>query len=148
MITDFIATIYEWFGYKTDLGTHLRGWDITCSGFIGQDLYLQIFITMVAINVGLFIVMYLIIDKFTPRFGTKLSWWIMALIGLVINFGIAYSLPATIQPCETLIFGSFDLVLYGFANAFWSLIVFALLTSFPFPRNLSTNCRLTTFWKP
>ena len=147
-MTDFIATIYEWFGYKTDLGTHLRGWDITCSNFTGTDLYMQIFLTMIGVNIGLFLLMYIVIDKFTPRFATKFSWWIVALIGLMINFSIAYSLPRTIQECDTLVFESFDLVLFGFANAFWSLIAFALLTSFPFPRYFSTNCRLTTFWKP
>lgn len=148
MITNFIATIYEWFGYNSDLGTHLRGWDITCSNFAGTDLYLEIFLIMLMVNVLAFILMYLLIDRFTARFSSKGAWWIIAFISLIINFGIAYSLPLTVDQCGTLVFGSFDLVLFGFANSFWSLIVFALLTSFPFPRNLSTNCRLTTFWKP
>ena len=148
MITNFIATIYEWFGYNSDLGTHLRGWDITCSSFNGTDLYLEIFLIMLMVNVLAFILMYLLIDRFTARFSSKIAWWIIAFISLIINFGIAYSLPLTVDQCGTLVFGSFDLVLFGFANSFWSLIVFALLTSFPFPRNLSTNCRLTTFWKP
>lgn len=147
-MTDFIATIYEWFGYSTDLGTHLRGWDITCSDFIGTDLYLQIFLTMIVINLVAFVLMYLVVDRFTAKLSSKVSWWIVAIISLAINFGIGYSLPTTIQPCDTLIFGNFDLVLFGLANAFWSLIVFVLLTSFPFPRNFSTNSRLTTFWKP
>ncbi|PTS98622.1 hypothetical protein DBR11_14350 [Pedobacter sp. HMWF019] len=140
--------IYEWFGYRTDLGTHLRGWDITCETFEGTDLYFQVFITMLGVNLGLFIVMYLIIDKMTTKFNTKLSWWIMASIGIIINFGIAYSLPSTVSSCDQLVFGASDLLLFGFANAFWGLMTFALLTSFPFPRNFSTNARLTTFWKP
>ena len=145
---DFIAMIYEWFGYSTDLGTHLRGRDVTCENFDGTNFYFQIFILMLLVNLGLFISMYLVIDKFTTKFSTKTSWWIMAIIGMLINFGIAFSLPKTATACEELVFGASDLMLFGVANAVWSLIVFALLTSFPFPRMLSVNARLTTFWKP
>ena len=140
--------IYEWFGYGNDLGTHLRGWDITCSDFTGTNLYFQVFITMLMINVFLFIVMYFIVDRFTSKFNNKFSWWIVGLLGFAINFGIAYSLPGTITPCGDLHFDAPDLLMFGLANACWSIVVFALLTSFPFPRNFSTNARLTTFWKP
>lgn len=140
--------IYEWFGYHTDLGTHLRGWDDLCTGFIGTDLYFQVFMIMLSISFGLFILMYLIIDKFTAKFSSKFSWWIIATIGFLLNFGIAFSIPSTVTVCEDLHFGHGDLLLFGLANGFWSLIVFALLTSFSFPRNFSTNARLTTFWKP
>jgi len=146
-MTDFIAMIYEWFGYKTDLGEHLRGLDDTCTP-IGTDLYFQIFIYMLSINTLLFILMYYVIDKMTPNFSSKISWWIIALIGSLINFSIAISLPKTAPVCETLHFGVSDYMLFGIANAFWSLITFVILTSFPFPRYFSTNCRLTTFWKP
>ncbi|MGN7986144.1 hypothetical protein ACTJKC_02330 [Pedobacter sp. 22226] len=147
-MTDFIAMIYEWFGYQTDLGTHLRGWDITCDSFSGSNLYLEIFLVMIAISFGLFALMYLIIDRFTARFSSKLSWWITALVGAIMNFGIAFSLPTTIDRCDQLNFGRTDLMLFGTANAFWGLVCFALLTSFSFPRSFSTNARLTTFWKP
>ncbi len=147
-MTDFIAMIYEWFGYATDLGDHLRGLDVNCKEFIGTNLYFNVFITMLGINVFLFILMYLVIDRFTTKFSTKGSWWIVAIIGLLINFAIAYSLPGTVDRCSHLRITNGDLVLFGVANAFWSLVVFALLTSFPFPRNFSVNCRLTTLWKP
>jgi len=147
-MTDFIAMIYEWFGYHNDLGTHLRGWDITCSDYTGTDLYFQIFITMILINTALFFLMYIAIDRFTSKFSKKSSWWIIALIGFAINFGIAYSLPDTVDRCQQLNFGPPDLLLFAIANGFWSLVVFALFTSFPFPRNFSTNAHLTTFWKP
>lgn len=147
-MTEFIAMIYEWFNYSTGLGDHLRGLDVTCSDFIGTDLYMQVFFIMLATNVFLFILMYLVIDKLTSSFSSKMSWWITAVLGALVSFGIAYSLPSTIQACEQLGFNAGDLMLYGFANAIWSIVTFALLTSFPFPRNLSTNCRLTTFWKP
>ena len=145
---EFIAMIYEWFGYVTDLGEHLRGMDITCSDFLGPDLYFQVFVTMLGINVLAFLLMYLLIDKMTSKFSSKGSWWITAVICALINFGIAYSLPSTVEVCAQLHFTSGDLALYGLANAVWSIVFFALLTSFPFPRNFSTNCRLTTFWKP
>lgn len=147
-MTDFIAMIYEWFGYRTDLGEHLRGYDVTCTGFLGPDLYLQIFTYMILTNLILYVLMYVIIDRITSNFSTKVSWWITALIGVLISFGIAFSLPETIQACGHLNFNSGDLFLYGLANAWWSLVTFALLTSFPIPRNFSTNSRLTTFWKP
>ncbi|WP_316753220.1 hypothetical protein [Pedobacter gandavensis] len=147
-MTDFIAMIYEWFGYHSNLGTHLKGWDELCTGFIGTDLYLQVFLIMVFVNLGLFILMYLIIDKFTSKFSSKASWWMTAAIAAALNFGIAYTIPGTVPACEDLHFGAGDLMLFGIANACWSLVVFALLTSFPFPRNFSTNARLTTFWKP
>ena len=147
-MTDFIAMIYEWFGYSTDLGTHLRGWDVTCSDFTGTDLYFKVFITMISINIALFIVMYFIIDRLTTRYSTKISWWITAIIGSAINFGIASSLPSTVEVCTQLHFNGGDQMLFGLANAVWSIVVFAILTSFPIPRNFSNNCRLTTFWKP
>ena len=147
-MTDFIAMIYEWSGYATDLGDHLRGLDTTCTGFIGTDLYFQVFIMMLLVNLGLFIIMYFIIDRFTAKFSSKLSWWITALIAAFINFGIASSLPNTVEICNQLHFNGSDLMLFGFANALWSLVTFSLLTSFPLLRNFSTNCRLTTFWKP
>ena len=147
-MTEFIAMIYEWFGYRTDLGEHLRGYDVTCTGFLGPDLYIQIFTYMVLTNVFLFILMYFVIDRFTARFSSKVSWWVTALIGTFISFGIAFSLPETVQACAMLQFNSGDLFLFGLANAWWSLVTFALLTSFPIPRNFSTNTRLTTFWKP
>jgi hypothetical protein len=147
-MTEFIAMIYEWFGYKTDLGEHLRGLDVTCSGSLGTDLYLQIFSYMVLTNLVLFLVMYFVIDRFTARFSSKFSWWITALIGVLISFGLAFSLPVTIQACDQLSFNQGDLFMFGLANGWWSLITFVLLTSFSVPRNFSTNCRLTTFWKP
>jgi hypothetical protein len=145
-MTEFIATIYEWFGYNTDLGNHLRGLDITCTAFIGTDFYLLIFLYMIGINIALFILMYYIINS--VRFLTKWSWWLTALLGMAINFGIAMSYPAVQQPCIQLHFTGIDLTLYGIANAFWSLIIFIILTSNPYLRKLSTNCRNTTFWKP
>lgn len=147
-MTEFIAMIYEWFGYATDLGEHLRGLDVTCSGFMGTDLYMQVFVIMLVTNAALFVFMYFLVDKITTSYSSRKSWWITAGLGAVVSFGIAYSLPTTIQACEQLDFHAGDLMLYGIANAVWSTVVFALLTSFPFPRNFSTNCRLTTFWKP
>ena len=147
-MTEFIAMIYEWFGYNEDLGTHLRGWDITCEAFGGTNLYFQVFMYMIFVNVVLFIIMYLLIDRFTTKFSSKFSWWITAFVGVLINFGIAYSTPGMVDSCEDLHFGASDFLLFGIANAVWSLIFFMLLTSFPIPRNLSTNAHLTTFWKP
>lgn len=148
-MTDFIASIYEWFHYNIALGQHLRGLDpVTCDDFTGTDLYFRIFMIMVGSNVLAFIVMYLLIDKITAKFTTLYSWWITALATAAINFGIALTLPTTVDQCIKLAFDSSDLSLYALANSFWSVVCFIILTSFPVPRNFSTNARLTTFWKP
>ena len=148
-MTDFIAMIYEWFGYSTDLGDHLRGLDpVTCRDYTGTNLYFDVFIWMIIINILLFALMYLVIDKLTAKYSSKGACWLTAIVGLIINFAIACSLPGTVDACPHLHFDNADFALFGLANAFWSLVIFALLTSFPFPRNFSANCRLTTLWKP
>jgi hypothetical protein len=43
---EFFASLYEWFGlmplYSTDMGDQLRGWDITCTDYIGTPWYVYI----------------------------------------------------------------------------------------------------------
>lgn len=147
-MSELIPTIYEWFPYSGDLGTHLRGMDVDCESFTGTDFYTLNFFYMLGIIFIQYVLFYHIIDRLTTIFNRFYSWWIIALIGFAINFGIAYSLPTTVDVCESLDFSSLDLVFYGLANAIWGLLLYAVFTSIPLTRYFSINTRNTTFYKP
>lgn len=152
---DFFASLYEWFGlipfYSTDLGEHLRGYDITCSDYMGTPLYVYIGWIMIALTVFFCFLQYRIINS--PRFNKRVHWWIIALVIVVINFLIAFTLPfndlQSADFCNQLKISIADCVGFGISNAIWSLILFLLLTSFPLPRRWAGhNMTDTTFWKP
>ncbi len=151
---DFFASIYEWFGvisfYSTDMGDLLRGWDITCTDYIGTPWYLYIGWIMIGLTTLFYALQYHIIDS--PKWYKKQHWWLFALIILSLNFLIAFLISFNIVQssdyCEQLNVTIGDCVGFGFSNAVWSLLLFVLITSFPIFRKLSTNCRHTTFWKP
>lgn len=151
---ELFASIYEWFGlfplYSRDLGDHLRGWDITCSEYIGTPWYNYVGLIMIIITLFFYLLQYHIIDS--PKFKAKHHWWIIALIIVILNFFIAFTIPFnSLQAgnyCNQLSFTVSDCVGFGFSNAFWSFVLFLLLTSFKYPKYLSINCRYTTFWKP
>jgi hypothetical protein len=151
---EFFANIYEWFGllplFSRDLGDHLRGWDITCSEYIGTPWYNYIGSIMIIVTLFFYALQYHIIDS--SRFKAKHHWWIIAFIIVILNFLIAFAIPFnSLQAgdyCNQLYFTASDCVGFGFSNAFWSFVLFLLLTSFKYPRHLSNNCRYTTFWKP
>lgn len=151
---EFFASIYEWFGllplYSRDLGDHLRGWDITCSEYIGTPWYNYIGSSMIIVTLLFYALQYHIIDS--ARFNSKQHWWIIALFIVIVNFLIAFVIPFNSlragDYCNQLYFTTSDCVGFGFSNAFWSFILFLLLTSFKYPKYLSINCSHTTFWKP
>ncbi len=152
---ELFAKLYEWFGlipfYTKDLGDHLRGFDITCSEYIGTALYLYVGWIMVALTAVFYVLQYHVINS--SRFNKRTHWWITTLVISAINFLIAFTLPFNdLQNgdfCGQLRFGVRDCVGFGISNAVWSFIIFALLTSTPYPRLLSGhNTRYTTFWKP
>jgi hypothetical protein len=151
---ELFANIYEWFGllplYSRDLGDHLRGWDINCINFIGTPWYNYVGFAMIIVTLLFYALQYHIIDS--SRFKAKHHWWIMALLIVILNFLIAFTIPFnSLQAgdyCNDLYFNVADCVGFGFSNALWSFILFLLLTSFKYPKYLSNNCRYTTFWKP
>jgi hypothetical protein len=151
---DFFAALYEWGGlnplYATDLGDHLRGLDGTCSDFIWTPWYVNIGWTMLFI-VGIFYALqYHMVDS--PRFMRRRHWWLVALIIAAFNFVIAFLFPynslQTGEYCTQLVFSTTDCLGFGFSNALWSFILFGIISSVPWIRSFSTNCRFTTFWKP
>lgn len=152
---DFFASLYEWFGlipfYSTDLGEHLRGYDITCSDYLGTPLYVYIGSIMILLTLFFYFLQYLIINS--SRFNKRIHWWIIALIIVLLNFLVAFTLPFNdLQAgdyCNQLKMSVSDCVGFGFSNALWSFILFLLITSFPYPRKLTGyNTTDTTFWKP
>ncbi|MBW2937546.1 hypothetical protein KXJ69_05480 [Aureisphaera sp. CAU 1614] len=151
---EFFASLYEWFGlnplYSTDMGDQLRGWDITCTDYIGTPWYVIIGWSMIGITIISYALQYHIINS--PQFNKKHHWWIMALVIVLLNFLVAFLIPFnSIQSgdfCNLLYLSVSDSIGFGASNAVWSFILFILLTSFKYPRYLGINCRHTTFWKP
>ncbi len=153
-MTNFFASLYEWFGlmplYSRDLGDHLRGYDITCSGYIGTPWYAYIGSVMFLLTIFLYALLYHIIDS--PRFMRKYHWWIFALIIVSLNFLIAFLIPFnSLQAgdyCNQLNLSVSDCIGFGLSNAIWSLLLYGFVSSIPLVRRFSTNCSHTTFWKP
>lgn len=151
---EFFASLYEWFGlnplFSTDMGDQLRGWDITCTDYIGTPWYVIIGWTMIAVTALFYALQYHIIDS--SRLKNKTHWWLFALIIVILNFFIAFLIPYnSIQAgdyCNQLNLSVSDCIGFGLSNAVWSFILFTVITSIPVFRRLSNNCRHTTFWKP
>lgn len=151
---EFFASIFEWFGtnpfYSTDLGDHLRGWDITCSGYIATHYYVIIGWSMIAITLLAYSLQYHIIDS--PRYSYKRHWWITALIIFMLTYLVAFLIPfnsyQSVDYCTDLNISTTDIFGFGFSVSIWSFILFILISSVPWIRSLSINCRNTTFWKP
>ena len=151
---EFFASLYEWFGlnplYSTDMGDQLRGWDITCTDYIGTPWYVIIGWIMITTTAVFYALQYHIIDS--SRWKNKTHWWIFALIIVLANFLVAFLIPYnSIQAgdyCNQLNISVSDCVGFGLSNAVWSFILFAVITTIPVFRRFSNNCRHTTFWKP
>lgn len=153
-MSTFFASLFEWWGlnplYSVDLGDHLRGYDITCTDYISTPWYANIGWIMIGVTVLFYAVQYHIIDS--PKFLRMYHWWLIALVIFILNFIIAFIIPFNAYQssnyCNQLIITPADCVGFGISVAVWSLILFIIITSIPWPRGLSTNCRQTTFWKP
>ena len=153
-MSEFFAQLYSWFGffpYSADLDTHLRGYDITCSAYIGTPLYLYVGIFMLVSVFVAYILQYHVINS--TSFNKKHHWWITALIIVALNFFVAFWLPyhdlQSANVCAQLRISTSDCVGFGISGAVWAFIAFTLLTSFPLPRHYAgANMLETTFWKP
>lgn len=151
---DFFASLYEWFGlmplYSMDMGDLLRGWDITCTDFIGTPWYVYIGWLMIILTALIYALQYHIIDN--SRWNKKQHWWFFALLIVVLNFLIAFTIPFNTvnagEFCNQLNLSVSDCIGFGLSNAVWSFIFFLMISTLPLTRRFSTNCRNTTFWKP
>ena len=150
----FFASLYEWFGlmplYSTDMGDQLRGWDITCTDYIGTPGYVYIGWIMIMTTSIFYGLQYHIIDS--SRWNKKHHWWVFALLIVALNWLIAFVIPFNIinagDYCNQLNLSVSDCIGFGFSNAIWSFIFFLIISTIPLFRGFSTNCRNTTFWKP
>lgn len=153
-MTTFFAGLYHWWGmnpfYSRALHNQLRGWDVTCSGFFGRPWYNYAGLTMTAVTVFIYALQYHIVDS--SRFNKKSDLWIMTLVTVLLNFFVAFAISynnlRTSNYCISDVITIGDCIGFGFTNAFWSVILLFFLTSVNLFRQLSTNCRHTTFWKP
>jgi hypothetical protein len=154
-MNDLFASLFEWFGlnpfYSKDLGEHLRGWDITCTDYIGSPLYVYVGLTMVILTVVFYILQYHLINS--SRFNKRMHWWIVVALISGLNFFVAFILAFNDLQfgnyCSQLRFTIFDCLFFGLSVAIWSWILFMLLTSLPYPRSWAGhNMTETTFWKP
>ena len=151
---EFFASIYEWFGlspfYSQDMGDLLRGWDDSCTDYIGTHWYVIVGFSMIAITSLLYALQYHIIDS--SRLNSKSHWWLFALVIFIINFLVAFLIQfGTIQSgdyCQDLNLSLYDGIGFGLSNAVWSFLLFLIISTIPVFRGLSNNCRHTTFWKP
>ena len=153
-MTDFFASLYEWFGlvpfYSQDFGDHLRGWDITCTDYMGTPWYNYIGVIMIGVTIFGFALQYYIIDS--TRFNRARSWWVFTGATVFMNFLIAFTITYNdIQAenyCNQLHIGIGDCAGFALSNLLWSFIILTTISSIPIVRKMSTNCRHTTFWKP
>lgn len=151
---EFFASLYEWFGlipfYSTDMGDQLRGWDVTCTDYIGTPWYVLIGWLMLIITSLVYAIQYHVLDS--SRWNKKHHWWIFAstivALNFILPFTITYNTISVGDFCNELNLSVSDCIGFGLSNAIWSLIFFIILSTNPFIRRFSTNCRNTTFWKP
>lgn len=149
-----VASFYEFGGllpfYATDLGNHLRGWDVTCSNYSGTPWYNYIALITVGMTLIAFSLQYYVIDS--ARFVERKYTWIFAGVLAILSFGVAFVIPyndlSSNNICKQLHVGIGDCVGFGFSNAIWSFLLFAIITSIPWTRKFSTNSSLTTLWRP
>lgn len=146
---DWIAWIYETFStYSRDMGEHLRGWDITCTDYMGTFYYGWLFWAWIGIVIFTLLLYYKIIDS--PRLVRALYLWLFLLGGMLISFIVGYGIASyTTQPgnyCPELVITGGDQVSVGLTQA-----ILTLLLSFGLSfvaRHFSTNCRNTTPFHP
>mgnify|MGYP000861773661 FL=1 len=151
---ELFASIFEFFGFPIydafTLGDWLRGWDPISQSYSGTDYYSIFGIVIILICSVFYALQYHIIDSST--FNKAKHLWLMVLSVCVINFLIAFGIPYNELIAgnidDSILFTTSDCIAFGISVAIWSLIIMALLTSFPYPRMWGDNCRFTTLWNP
>lgn len=147
--------LFEWFGlipfYSVDMGDYLLGFDVTCTGYIGNPWYTQMGLALFGSVILAYILHYHVIDS--PKYNKLGHWWITAIALFIVNFAVGFvplynEVVLAEYYCEELYLGVEDCLGFALSMSIWSLLLFVLLTSFPYPRRFSTNASYTTFWKP
>jgi hypothetical protein len=146
---DWIAWIYETFSvYSRDMGEHLRGWDVTCTDYMGTFYYGWLFWAWIGIVVFTLLLYYKIIDS--PRLVRAWHLWLFiggaSLLNFIVGYSIANSAVQEGNYCPELAITQGDVVGVGITQCLLTLMLAAAL-SFVF-RYASTNCRNTTLLRP
>jgi len=150
------AQLFEFFGLKLfsdDFSKFMRGLTDSCTSTAGPTFYLFIGLIVIVTAVLFFLLHYRLINS--PTFNSVGSWWTMAIVLMAVNFSIAF-----LWPYQTLKRGKFcsdltglsgtyiaDLFGFGLSVAVWTLIIYAIITTIPWPFK-GHNMSRTTFWKP
>jgi len=153
-MNEVFSWIYEFGGilpfYSADLGEHLRGFDVTCTNYIGSPWYAYAGLVLLGVTLFAYALLYHFIDS--ARFARRGHWWFTVLVIGVLNFAFAFALAWSSvhspERCKQLHISTGDIVGFGFDNALVAFILFLAITSVPYLRYFSTNCKYTTFWKP
>jgi hypothetical protein len=130
----FFAHLYEWFGliplYSKDMSDFLKGWDYACVGYFALPWYFYVGVLMIIVTVLIFALQYDLISG--TRFKKREHWELAALVVVILNFLIAFSIPFVAimknTHCPSLKLTVSDCVFFGLSNAVWALILFSLLS--------------------
>jgi hypothetical protein len=134
IMRDFFAHMYEWFGlipfYSRDLSDFLKGWDYACTGYFALPWYTFIGLLMFVATILVFALQYDLVSG--ERFKRQEHWWLAALIVALVNFAIAFTIPAVAilrhMHCPALVISFTDCILFGVSVSIWSLILFSILS--------------------
>jgi hypothetical protein len=151
--------IYEIFGLNPFFSSHmaqfLRGTGEICPEYSGTPLYDLFGFAMLGLSIFIYALLYHIIDK--PQISGPKWCWIFAGSTFALNFVIAFIVLWTHLrdgvlrfECDeefiNVIFNFPSVAMFAFVNAVLGFIVFAVLSSSPYPRRFSKNLFNTTFW--
>ncbi|TSJ36557.1 hypothetical protein FO440_22270 [Mucilaginibacter corticis] len=132
-----------------DMLTHLKGFDIRCSGYYGTPYATYLAISFLIITLGGIGMQYFAIDS--PPKRPVATWWFVELIIAIVNFIAAYFvIGSSISPghhCKDLMLNGLDVIGVCFFNVLCGLILAMLVTGLPWIRRMSTNNVFTTFYK-
>ncbi|MBC9934183.1 hypothetical protein [Chitinophaga qingshengii] len=125
---EFVITLFESLGLYSDangLGEHLRGLDVSCTGFTGASIYNQVFIWLFVINTAIVVNYYYLAFNRRP-WNKAWKWALNILIGALLVAGIAYTLPhndlETNNICQQLGVTNSDCIGFATAAAIYSLV--------------------------
>jgi hypothetical protein len=134
ILVHFFANLYEWFGlmhiYSKDMSDFLKGWDYACTGYFALPWYTLIGLVMVILTTLIFALQYDLISA--VRFKKSEHWELAAIVVVICNFIIAFTIPFVAinkeMLCPQLKLSASDCIFFGLSNAIWSLIFFSILT--------------------
>jgi len=131
----FFAQLYEWFGlfpiYSKDMSDFLKGWDYACVGYFALPWYFYVGVLMVILTILIFVLQYDLISG--VRFKQREHWELAALVVVILNFLIAFSVPFVAiskhMHCPSLKLTVSDCIFFGLSNAIWAFVLFCILSA-------------------